>query len=216
MIDAQNLPLLKRSWQRSFASYSTCENQQSDALFDQLLAAYTEAQRQYHTLQHLIECLTKFECVHEQTDFPREFEVALWFHDAIYDVKGHDNEKRSAMWAKESVLSAGRPIEESQRIYDLVMITQHSALPKTKDEKILVDIDLSILGEQAERFDEYDRQVRQEYAWVPDHVFKEKRREILTHFLARPQIFNSEYFLNNFEVRARENLQRAIAQLTVV
>jgi len=65
---------------------------------------------------------------------------------------------------------------------DLIMITQHSALPQTHDEKVLVDIDLSILGESMEHFDEYDRQVRQEYAWVADDIFKEKRREVLGGF----------------------------------
>ncbi|WP_410211067.1 metal-dependent hydrolase [Aquirhabdus sp.] len=214
MIDEKNLQLLERSWRRSFLTYPFfSQNQCSDSLFAQLLKAYSESQRKYHTLQHLMECLTKFERVFEQTDHPREIEVALWFHDAIYDVKGHDNERLSAAWAKKSVLDVGGAIAESDRIYHLIMITQHSAFPQTIDEKILVDIDLSILGETEERFAEYDRQVRQEYAWVADEIFKEKRREILEGFLARPQIFNSEYFFTHFERSARKNLKRAISQL---
>ena len=212
MIDEQNLQLLERSWRRSFLTYPFSQNQ-SDSLFAQLLKGYSESQRSYHTLQHLIECLTKFEQVLEQTVHPRDVEVALWFHDAIYDMKGHDNERLSADWAKKCVLDAGGTVDEGNRIYHLILITQHSALPQTCDEKVLVDIDLSILGESTERFDEYDLQVRQEYAWVADDIFKEKRREILEVFLARPQIFNSEYFFMHFERPARQNLKRAISQL---
>jgi len=53
----------------------------------------------------------------ELSDHPREIEVALWFHDAIYDVKGHDNERLSADWAKKSVLDAGGTVDEGNRIY---------------------------------------------------------------------------------------------------
>jgi len=56
MIDEQNLQLLERSWQRSFLTYPFSQNQ-SDSLFTQLLKAYSESQRSYHTLQHLVECL---------------------------------------------------------------------------------------------------------------------------------------------------------------
>jgi predicted metal-dependent HD superfamily phosphohydrolase len=76
-----------------------------------------------------------------------------------------------------------------------------------------VDIDLSILGAEAERFDEYEVQVRQEYAWVPGPVFRHKRREILQGFLARPHIYATEWFQRRFEAVARNNLQRSVARL---
>ena len=81
------------------------------------------------------------------------------------------------------------------------------------DPQSLVDIDLSILGGDAERFDEYEVQVRQEYAWVPGRVFRRKRREILEGLLTRPSIYGTSWFQQRFEASARSNLQRSIARL---
>jgi len=213
MITEPDLQLLQCSWQRSFASYQTNNHSYNQALFEKLLESYSEPQRKYHTLQHLIECIQKFELVIDLVASPREIEVALWFHDAIYDVQGHDNEALSAKWAKESLVAVGASMDEIDRIYHLIMVTQHTNIPHSLDEQTLVDIDLSILGERSERFKEYDIQVRQEYAWVPEEIYLIKRCEVLEMFLARSFIYSTAYFQNHFEVHARENLAHSITQL---
>lgn len=213
MFSVHDLDLLKRSWQRSFASYEVNNRTFNEALFEKLLEAYSEPQRKYHTLQHLVECIQKFELVIKLVNSPRAIEVALWFHDAVYDVKGHDNEALSAKWAKDSLVEVGASTDEIDRIFHLIMVTQHTNVPQTLDEQTLVDIDLSILGERTERFKEYDIQVRQEYAWVPDDIYQVKRSEVLNMFLARPFIYSTAYFQNHFEAQARANLQRSITQL---
>ena len=93
------------------------------------------------------------------------------------------------------------------------MVTRHDAVPRETDEEVLVDVDLSILGVEPKRFDEYENQIREEYAWVPSIVFRAKRREILKGFLARPSIYSTRRFLDVYEAQARTNLERAIKQL---
>lgn len=183
------------------------------ALFHELLRRYSEKPRSYHTIQHLDECFAWLPETRPLAERSHEIELALWFHDVIYDVKRQDNEQKSAEWAKSVALSAGLPSSAAERIYELVMVTQHSAVPEGTDAKILVDIDLSILGAAAERFDEYERQVREEYAWVPGLLFRRKRRKILEEFIARSRIFNTDYFFNSHEARARSNLQRSLEKL---
>ena len=78
---------------------------------------------------------------------------------------------------------------------------------------MLMDIDLSIIGADATRFDEYETQVRAEYRWVPDFVFHPKRRAVLEDFLARPNLYSTERFQNLLEKRARENLARSLFRL---
>ena len=194
------------SWQRAWAGIGAVG--EGDALFAQLMAAYAEPQRHYHTQQHLGECLSAFDGARALAEHPDEVELALWFHDAIYDIKGHDNEQRSADWARDALLAAGVPGESAQHVHDLVMATRHTAVPVGRDEQLLVDIDLSILGAARPRFDEYEQQIRQEYAYVPGFLFRRKRREILKGFLDRPAIYSTPHFHGVLEARARDNLRR--------
>jgi predicted metal-dependent HD superfamily phosphohydrolase len=184
-----------------------------EALGIELQRRYGEPQRRYHTLQHLGECLAWFEREKEAAEHPGEVALALWFHDAVYDVHAHDNEARSADWARSAIVSAGAPAEAAERVHALVMATRHDAVPEGRDAELLVDIDLSILGADAARFDEYERQVHAEYAFVPDEVRRPRRRAILQRFLAREAIYATPRMHALLEARARANLARSIAAL---
>ena len=76
---------------------------------------------------------------------------------------------------------------------------------------MLVDIDLAILGAPPARFDEYEREVRAEYARVPDFLFRAKRKEILQAFRARPAIYSTAPMRERLETRARANLARSLS-----
>jgi predicted metal-dependent HD superfamily phosphohydrolase len=183
----------------------------NEALCIELQRSYSEPQRHYHTLQHLGECLTWFEREQALAERPGEVALALWFHDAIYDVHAHDNEARSAEWARSAMLAAGAQAEAAERVHALVMATRHDAVPEGRDAELLIDIDLSILGAERERFDEYERQVHAEYAFVPAEVRLPRRRAILQRFLAREAIYATPRMHALLEVRARANLARSIA-----
>ena len=201
---------LERSWRRAWQGTGGTP---AAGLFDELVAAWSEPQRHYHTLQHLGECIAQLEPALDLAQHPGEVELALWFHDDVYDVTGGGNEQRSADWATQAAQAAGATAAASRRLHALVMATRHDALPATRDEQLLVDVDLSILAAPPARFDEYERQVRAEYAWVPEPVFRAKRRAVLQGLLARPQLFSTERFRTALETPARRNLERSIAQL---
>ena len=76
-----------------------------DSLFHLLVACYSEKHRHYHTLQHLDACMAHFADLQAQAQRPAEVAVALWFHDAVYDVGQTGNEQKSADWAR-AALSA--------------------------------------------------------------------------------------------------------------
>jgi predicted metal-dependent HD superfamily phosphohydrolase len=181
------------------------------ALCDALLAAYAEPHRHYHSTQHLAECLQGFEAVRHLAQRPAEVALALWFHDAVYDVQRHDNEAQSADWARQALTTAGVQAEVAERVYELVMATRHTNAPAAGDAQLLVDIDLSILGANAQRFAQYEQQIRAEYAFVPEDLFRTKRKEVLQSFSERPRIYNTDHFHAALEVRARANLARAVA-----
>ena len=185
----------------------------AESLYDRLIACYAEPHRKYHTIQHLNECFMHLDSLRSLADHPDEVELALWFHDAIYDTTKKDNEKRSAEWARDSLLAAGVAGEKAERIYELVMCTMHNAVPAGRDAEVLVDIDLGILGAAAARFDEYEVQVRQEYSWVPENLYRAARRKVLEEFTNREWIYSTQRFRSEYEARARENISRSLAQL---
>jgi len=184
-----------------------------DALLSAVLACYREPHRHYHTVQHLDECFERLAPLRDRAAHPAEVEVALWFHDAVYDVQRHDNEARSATWAVDALTARGVGAAAAQRVHRLVMATRHSAPTDTPDETLLVDVDLSILGADPARFDEYERQIRAEYAWVPEPVFRARRRAVLEQFLARERLYGTPPLAALLERPARENLARSIARL---
>ena len=123
----------------------------------------------------------------------------------------HDNEARSADWARQALLEAGAAADAAERVHALVMATRHDAVPQGRDAELLIDIDLSILGAARERFDEYERQVHAEYGFVPEEVRLPRRRAILQRFLDRKAIYATPRMHAQLEAQARINLQRSIS-----
>lgn len=204
-------PLAHRSWQRCWRALAGAG--EGWELMQALLAAYTEPQRQYHNLQHLQECLVLFECYGPITHAPAEVEIALWFHDAIYDVNARDNELQSARWAETALRAHAVAPARIAIISELIIATRHSVMPIGVDQGVLVDIDLAILGASGPRFAEYEHQIRAEYSWVPEVEFRVKRAQILSDFLARPAIYQTPAISQALETQARANLADSVRRL---
>ena len=183
-------------------------------LYDELIARYQAPARHYHTPQHLAEMFDLWPDLTSLARHPEEVELAIWFHDAVYDPAASDNEARSARWARTALEAAGCHPEAARRVHDLVLMTRHDVIPTDDDARVLVDLDLAILGSTPERFDEYEHQVRAEYAMVPVEAYRQGRRAILASFLARDRIYLTEPMRTAREPRARANLSRSIEALS--
>lgn len=179
-----------------------------------LEARWREPHRHYHTIQHLEECLALFAAVRDEAERPDEVEGALWFHDAIYDPHASDNEERSAALAREVLVARGIATDVIERVQAMILATRHDAVAPAGDIALACDVDLAILGADDARFDEYERQVRAEYAWVPAAIFRAQRAEILRRLLSRPQLFVTASLRERFEEAARSNIARSLAALT--
>lgn len=144
---------------------------------------------------------------------PAEVEIALWFHDAVYERRANDNEARSAQLAASKARAAGVAPGSAERISALIMATRRGAVPHDDDTKVVVDVDLAIFGETPARFDQYEEQMRWEYSWLPGFLFKKQWDDVLSEILARSAIFNTQPFRERYESQARTNIQRSLARL---
>lgn len=197
-------------WSRLMAAWGFGENQDT---YRAMVAAYAQKHRYYHTAAHISACLRRLDACVAQVNNPREVEMALWFHDAVYNPFSGNNELRSAAWAASFLAENHAPPETVDRVRSLIMATRHDAPPRSRDESILVDIDLAILGASAQIYDVFEKDVRREYKFVPGFFYRKKRAAILRHFLGRDRIFQNEPFISDLEGRARENLARAVSNL---
>jgi predicted metal-dependent HD superfamily phosphohydrolase len=185
----------------------------NDDVYSKLLAAYSESHRHYHTAHHIDDCLARFDEASSIASMPKEVEIALWFHDAIYRPISSTNELRSADWAVSFLQSIGATDDECDRVHRYVLVTKHAAESVAGDAALVVDIDLSILGRGPDLYDDFERAIREEYKWVPGRIYRRKRIEILRSILDRSAVYETEHFRTRYERQARENLHRAIHSL---
>ena len=190
-----------------FANHIAIEPEQCIFLQQLLVAAYTEPQRHYHTVQHIVECLELFHQVKAQLNDPVAVELAIWFHDAVYNPQAKDNEQQSAQLMREHCADI---LTQSvlDKVSQWIIATQEHQSSKQHDLNYLLDIDLAILASSAERFAEYEQQIQQEYAWVDAEIYKVKRAEVLQHFFHMQPLYQTEYFRKNFEQNAKVNLSK--------
>ena len=213
--------LLKNSWQRicqqlNLQGHSVITAQ----VYQELLDCYGQPHRAYHSVQHLVECIDLFEQVSHLAAQPAQLELALWFHDAVYQTQPqplpdqphhaqNSNEQRSADWAAQFLHRCGANPAMIEQVMGLIMATQsHQA--SNADQQLMVDIDLAILGSTPTRFAQYQQQICKEYDFVAPALFAIKRREVLIGFYQRPRIYQTAYFYAHYEQPARQNLQDAL------
>lgn len=178
-----------------------------------LTARYREPARHYHTLEHIVHCLEELDRAVAPADRPDEAELALWFHDAVYDPRAGDNEARSAALADRMLGAAGIEPAARERIGSMIIATTHAAAPRPGDTALVCDADLAILGSTPERYHRYVQQIGAEYAWVPEPVFRQTRATVLERLLARPSLYATAGFREKYEQRARRNLSAELDRL---
>jgi len=212
MISPERLDQFQRQWANLLGSFDMAP---TDAyhVFDQLVAAYTEAHRHYHTLEHLGEMfrvVARLPVVD-----PRAVQLAVWFHDVVYDPRAKDNEARSADRVVEWLGPLGVPPIVLTRVAELVRATAHLTADAASDPDTvtLLDADLAILAAAEHRYQRYATDIRQEYAWVPEDVYRTGRVAVLETFLARPRLFHTELMFAEGEAAARRNLTSEVARL---
>ena len=142
-----------------------------------------------------------------------EVELALWFHDAVYDPGGPGNEQASAELVRRVLGGMGVPIAAVERIAASVAATEHHR-PVSADGALVVDLDLNILGAESHIYDQFERRIRREYAPVPVDIYRCGSGRVLQRFLRRPRIYHTAAMNELLEAPARSNLRRAITALS--
>ena len=185
--------------------------------FNDLVRAYSEPARHYHTLDHIAALLHLLNQHGEGLGDRNAVEMAIFFHDAVYAPTRSDNEAESAALARERLSTLGLPAGLVGRVADLILATRHGSEPAAQqgdaDLALLLDLDLSVLAADRSVYAAYAQAIRSEYAVYPDEVYRPGRKRVLEQFLARSCIYETSHLHTLWDAAARANLAWELANL---
>jgi predicted metal-dependent HD superfamily phosphohydrolase len=178
-------------------------------------AAYHEPHRHYHDERHLDESLEELERVPGLSDRDsRLLKWAILWHDSIYQPGQRDNERRSASLAERELKRCSVPQEDCAEVARLIRATEtHSLDPGDRLGRLIISIDLAILGSDADRYAGYTAAVRKEYSHVPDQLWRTGRALVLRRLLECDPLYPDPDFRSRLEDRARTNILAELSSL---
>ncbi|WP_085810186.1 hypothetical protein [Sphingomonas sp. TZW2008] len=181
---------------------------------------YDEPWRRYHGWSHPLAMIASLAAAEADgvaiADPVAAIGFILW-HDSVYDPQaaaGRNEQLSAALCAAEF---PGLANERSvARACAAIVATIDHRVPDgddSPDAALLLDIDLAILGFEADTFDCYDAGIAAEYAHVVPDAYRTGRSGVLRRFLERERLFITQWAYDRWEARARDNLARCIAAL---
>ncbi len=215
---------LRDSWRELFVRLLSPPGDPSEAnaVFDEVIARYSEPHRRYHTVEHVTAVVTRVSEIGHHVwphlgadalrDSLNDVLIAAWYHDVIYDPTQSDNEDRSAELAIQHLTTCAFDHARISNIVDLILMTKgHRA--RTDQEAILADADLWTLGGPPDEYRLYGRLIRHEYAHVSEDDWIRGRSVAMRTFLDRPTIFATRYGRAQREVQAQVNVTADVEAL---
>jgi predicted metal-dependent HD superfamily phosphohydrolase len=179
----------------------------------ELLAAWSEPHRRYHSVEHLRDILDHVEELAGYADDADAVRLAAWYHDAVYAGRP-DDEERSARRAKQDLSRLGLAPQLVDEVARLVRLTiNHAPTPGDRNGEVLSDADLAALAVPRERYVRNTAAIRAEYTHVPDEAFRKGRMQVLVSLLEGPRVFRTDYARREWEAAARENLRAEFVTL---
>jgi predicted metal-dependent HD superfamily phosphohydrolase len=180
-----------------------------EGIYAEVLARYGEPHRHYHTIDHIDDCLERFDAVRHLPREPAAVELALWLHDVICLPGARDNERRSA----ELYLAhaAGAPPRFRRHVCSMILASRHSGRCHG-DWRYVCDIDLAGFAHPWRQFRSTTDLVRAEFPQQSDAAFARALAPFLESLQARPGIYYTDHFRERCESAARANIAALLAE----
>lgn len=206
---------IKNQWTNLCSSYGAPVSL-IEKSFQEIMKAYGSKNRHYHNLGHIRALLQSAD---EHKALIEDYDAvlfAIFMHDIVYKATASGNEEQSAALSERLLKDLYIPEEKILMISEMILATKdHTTLPDDAgtDLKIFLDFDLKILGEDRDVYQQYMKQIRREYALVPDFLYNPGRKKVLKKFMQARFLYKTKVFRDLYEMKARENIQFEIDQL---
>ena len=184
---------------------------------DDIIVAYTSPRRSYHDITHIsvmINALDDFICNSGDADKIKnihEFIFAIIMHDYV---NGCDNDVWHSIQQAKHFLHKIDNNYNCEYVEHLIRATDYDKhIICDFNQQLIQDLDLVLLGASDAEYDKNSEKIRMEYKMYPDNIFNQRRTEILSNFLSKEYIYNTNFFRDRYEIQARHNLMREISRL---
>lgn len=201
---------LRTAWQAAVGTAPA-----ATAEFDDVIGRHREPHRRYHGVRHVtwvVRHVNELSAEVVVAD-PGAVTAAAFFHDAVYDPRGGDNEAQSAALASRVLGSLGWNEARCAAVEALIRATQGHEPTDDPDRAVLLDADLAVLGSDPSAYQAYVTGVRAEYAHLDAAGWRVGRAAVLDHLLARPALYSTAPGRRRWEARARANIASELAAL---
>lgn len=185
----------------------------AEELWREIKINYSNKNRHYHNLKHLVDLLSELENVKDKIHNWEVILFTLFYHDIIYKSTKKDNEEKSAELALKRMLEIGVSENLAKKSYEQIIATKSHKENIDSDTNFFTDADLSILGRENDVYKSYCSNIRREYSIYPDFLYNRGRKKVINHFLAMNRIFKTDEFYNKYEEQARLNLKQELKSL---
>jgi predicted metal-dependent HD superfamily phosphohydrolase len=206
--EADAAPRFRALWKRCVASPPSPD---AASVFTELKQLLVGPGRLFHNLDHIRECVRRLDEVAPLLDDADAVEMAIWFHDAIYDPGDATNEWRSAelfLARSEGALPVFR-----RRVCALILTTRHATAARSSDRRFIDDIDLVGFAAPWDDFMHSGDLLRAEFAAHADAKYYASQAQFLARLQRRSRFFATDYFHDKYEARAQRNIQRLLDDL---
>jgi predicted metal-dependent HD superfamily phosphohydrolase len=198
--------------ERFYTLWQACEGADPNRVWEALSQHYQEPHRFYHTLAHLAQCLKELDNAKDHIEEFRATEMAIWFHDIIYQYGARDNEALSAEYFR-TVAAPTMPANFVDRVCEFIVATQHTGAAQDEAVAFVVDIDLSGFGLPWEGYMADSDALRLEAGSIGDEQYYQGKMRFLSELQKWPSLFQSPFFRDRLEERAHSNIVRYTADL---
>lgn len=173
-----------------------------------LRSEYTSDTRHYHTLWHVKYMIEKLDKYFTNLLTPRQkdlIELAIWYHDVIYDINSTNNESHSALVLEIFANALKLENSEIELLVSLVKATTHKEYQTDLSHKVICDLDLYGLSNSEIYFENRDN-VRKEFHQATEEQWLLGRKSFIKWMLSKETIFQTGFFQKHYEDSARNNL----------
>jgi predicted metal-dependent HD superfamily phosphohydrolase len=184
----------------------------ADNIFSEVIGAYSQPHRYYHTLQHLYFVLTKIADLQILVKNLSVVKMAAFFHDFVYDTHANNNEEKSVEYTEKILQNLSIPNSIINETKHLILSTKHHQANDI-DAQVFLDADLAILATTPIEYQAYTQAIRQEYHWVNENEYIISRRQVLENFLQRQYIYFTPLMIESSEKLARWNINTELQDL---